>query len=339
MKNLTVVIPFCNGHRTISRLLKSLPNGVPVIVIDDLSDEPLRITRRGVTVVRMERKGYFAGAVNTGIGLCRTDVLVLNQDVWFSDYEWVSILSQARVEHGIVGEGVLANRAWPNGYVQGTFMFMRRDAIETVGLLNYRDYPLWGCTAEWQLRMCRKGFRSMPFRVVPGLQHESRGEGQFGSAITEAITREPSRRNEFLQTPPAISVIIMCHKDDRLLSDTISSLVGGQTCLGPMPGQIFQDFEIIIVDDGSTNQTRQACDKFEDHWKGIRAIHLTMMDRTATIDAAIQAAFGRAVIVIHEGYTAEPHWLETLFRKWEQNPARTRELEAGKTNCGLRTRD
>jgi glycosyltransferase involved in cell wall biosynthesis len=321
MRNLSVIVPFWNGHRTIHRLLDSLPDCILVTVVDDYSNESLQIRRRGVTVVRPKIKGFFAGAVNTGIELCRTDVLVLNQDVWFSGYEWVNVLERARVEYGMVGDGVFSNPAWPNGYVQGTFMFMRRDAIEATGMLNQRDYPLWGCTAEWQLRMCRKGFRSLPLPAIPGMQHEQRREGQFGSAMTDALRREPGRRAEFLRTPPAVSVVVSCYNNGRFLPDTISSLIGGQTCLGTLPGQTLQDFEVIIVDDGSADDTARICDEFADNWKGIRVIHHPIAGGTAAAKrTGIQAAFGRAVIVIGAEDVMEPHWLETLYRKWEHHP-------------------
>ena len=35
MENVTAVIPFFNGHRYIERLLKSLPEDLPVIIVDD----------------------------------------------------------------------------------------------------------------------------------------------------------------------------------------------------------------------------------------------------------------------------------------------------------------
>src|SRR5574337_1443943 len=84
-KNLTVVIPFRNGHATIDRLLDSLPHELPVVVVDDLSKKPYQSHRNKVKVIRLARRGYFSGAVNHGIQECDTDVLVLNQDVWFEN--------------------------------------------------------------------------------------------------------------------------------------------------------------------------------------------------------------------------------------------------------------
>ena len=78
MDNLTFIIPFRDGHATIGKLLDSLPADLPVIVIDDLSKEPLQLHRPNTRVVRLEARGYFSGAVNRGIKECDTDVLILN---------------------------------------------------------------------------------------------------------------------------------------------------------------------------------------------------------------------------------------------------------------------
>ena len=160
MENVTAVITFFNGHRYIERLLKSLPEDLPVIIVDDHSDEPLHLNNRNVTVIRPEEKGFFSGASNAGIEACETDVLLLNQDIWFRGTEWIDFIEDNREKYGVLGDGVMGHPSWPNGYVQGTFMFMRRDAINKTGLFNVEHYPFWGATAEWQLRMCRQGFKA-----------------------------------------------------------------------------------------------------------------------------------------------------------------------------------
>ncbi|NIV40114.1 MAG: hypothetical protein GWN58_65135, partial [Anaerolineae bacterium] len=75
-----------------------------------------------------------------------TDVLVLNQDLWFTSDAWLPRLLALRADYGLIGDGVLKHPAWPKGYVQGTFMFLRRDAIRDVGLMDAQEYPLWGAT-------------------------------------------------------------------------------------------------------------------------------------------------------------------------------------------------
>ena len=220
IENLTVVVPFWNGHETLGRLLDSLPAGLPVLVVDDQSDESPDVNgRAGVRVIRPKAKGFFSGAVNAGLKGCRTDVLVLNQDLWFTSDGWLDRVAEMRDRVAFFGDGVMAHPAWKKGYVQGTFMFMRRDMIGRAGMLNAEEYPLWGATAEYQLRACRHGFQAQADRDWRRWYgHEGRhGEGgkpvvgrrpRFGGAITEAMKRWPSRRWQFVRTPPAISVIM-----------------------------------------------------------------------------------------------------------------------------------
>ena len=64
MENLTAIVPFWNGHRTIGRLLDSLPRGLPLVIVDDQSDDPLHLDKgkSNVQVMRLPTRGYFSGA-------------------------------------------------------------------------------------------------------------------------------------------------------------------------------------------------------------------------------------------------------------------------------------
>jgi glycosyltransferase involved in cell wall biosynthesis len=327
MENLTVVVPFFNGHATIGRLLDSLPD-VPVIVVDDHSDKPLQL--EGTRVVWNRAKGYFSGAVNTGIGLCDTDVLVLNQDVRFKSREWVPRLDALRKRYALVGDGVSGHRAWPKGYVQGTFMFMRRDAIDDVGPLNAEEYPLWGATCEWQLRACRMGHEahvSQEWRRW--MDHDGRHEDgrqmgrrrRYGSAISEALRREPGKHRLFLRTPPAISVIMPCFNYGRYLTDAVNSLLGGPTSIGEMAPQTFQSFEIVIVDDASTDGSWEIAKSLADPWKGVRAIRLPENRGTpGALNAGVEASFGEYIHVLSADDMREAWGLEVLYEKCKEGP-------------------
>jgi glycosyltransferase involved in cell wall biosynthesis len=327
--NLTAVVPFWNGHETLDRLLDSLPADLPVLVVDDHSDRPPDVgDRPGVRVIRPAEKGFFAGAVNAGLAACRTDVLVLNQDLWMRGDQWLERVAVLREDYALFGDSVMGHPAFPNGYVQGTFMFLRRDAVEAVGGLNEADYPLWGATAEWQLRACRLGFRvRADRRWRRWMGHEGRhgDDGQpvfgrrsrFGSAIQEALRRWPQWRGRFLATPPAISVIVPCYNYGRYLPDAIHSLVGGDTSLGRWepPGQTFQSFEVVIVDDASTDDSWQAALALADPWQGIRAIRLPANRGTpGAINAGIRHAYGSFIHILSADDMREADGLEVLYR-------------------------
>jgi glycosyltransferase involved in cell wall biosynthesis len=269
MSNFTILIPYFNGEDNIVKLLNSIPDGIPVLIVDDMSDRPLNLEAPNCRVVHMPRKGYFSGAVNEGLKKISGDVLVLNQDVWFEGVSWLNFIDEHVKEHAFFGEKVAGfNPIWAKGYVQGTFMYMRSDAIRKVGLLDEKNYPLWGATAEWQLRACRKGFSVKAVRPIPGFRHDRQGE--YGHSIREILAREPEKKNLFIRTPPLVSVIVPCYNYGKYLPDLVNSFIGGNTSLGFSPGQTLQSFEIILVDDCSTDgESEKIARSLADSQKGI----------------------------------------------------------------------
>lgn len=333
MNDLTIIIPFFNGHDTIGSLLAGLPKQLPVIIVDDLSERPLtpddlpKKRPSDVRIIRLEEKGYFSGAVNVGILACRTDVLVLNQDVTLEGTAWLNVLSEKH-RFALMGDGVFGHPAWPMGYVQGTFMFMRRDALEQVGLLNAKQYPLWGSTCEWQLRACRQGFYAYPMNEVPGFAHK-RGQQPYGSGIRRLLQLEPEKREWLIQTPPTVSVIVSCYNYGRYLPDLIASLVGGESSLGKMIPQTFQSFEVVIVDDASQDETPEIIEQLVNPWKGIRsirlpaAIHPDGMPNNGTPlanNAGIEASYGRYISILGGDDMMHHTRLARLVQAQEANP-------------------
>lgn len=322
MDNLTIVVPFWQGHDTINGLLESLPDSLPIVIVDDRSDEPLQLERENVQVIRPIRKGYFAGAVNVGVNACQTDVLVLNQDVWFEDDRWMGVIADNRDQYATIGEGVMAHPAWPKGYVQGTFMFVRRGAWAEIGGLDEALYPLWGGTCEWQLRACRAGYKALPLDSIPGMGHEERERGKFGSAITEALKRWPQWKWDFIKTPPEVSVIVPCYNYGRYLDDCLNSLLGGPTSLGEWEPQTFKSFEVIIVDDASTDgETRGIVKSWHRPEIGVKVVLLNKnLGTPGAINAGIERSYGRFIHVLSADDMRENWALEKFYRHARRYP-------------------
>ncbi|MFJ1845535.1 glycosyltransferase family 2 protein [Streptomyces sp. NPDC088146] len=66
-----------------------------------------------------------------------------------------------------------------------------------------------------------------------------------------------------MSTPPRISCVILCHNYGRYLEQAIVS------CLEQEPGD-FVLHEIIVIDDGSTDETKEVCQRHEGEIKVIR---------------------------------------------------------------------
>jgi glycosyltransferase involved in cell wall biosynthesis len=312
MENVTVVIPFWNGEKTINRLLASLPGGIRVIVVVDKdSVTPSSPLPGNPETLYLDKRRYFAGAVNAGVSACDTDVLILNQDAWLEGDGWRRMIDDNRQRYAIIGDGVMGHPAWPKGYIQGTFMFVRRDAINGIGPFNERDYPLWGATAEWQLRACRHGYNALPVANVPGLMHEPRGQRQYGNSMAMAMEREPDKRWLFTRTPPAISVIIPCYNYGRYLQDAMDSLMA----------QTFQSFDVVIVDDASTDGSWKIAQSLADDFKAVRVTrNRANLGTAATINAGIRKSFGRFITVLSADDKYMPDRLERMYRTALANP-------------------
>lgn len=326
MENLTIVIPFFNGHNYIHKLLRDLPLNIPVIIVDDLSDKPLSFDRENTVVLRLKSKGYFTGAVNAGIKLTRNDVLVLNQDIRLIGREWLTVIGQNRERYAYIGERIKGNHpAFPNGYIHGVFQFMRRDAIEKAGLMDEITYPLWGGSALWQWQICRKGFEALPLVTIPGLQHHHHNPQpgrQFGESITQLLNRELHNRHWFIRTPPMISVIVPCYNYGKYLPDCLNSLLGGPTSLGNHLGQTFQSFEVIIVDDGSTDNTRAIAQSYVNGWNGIKYIYKPNGGTPSALNTGIREAVGKYITTLSADDMREPWSLQDLYAASIKNPGK-----------------
>jgi len=313
MERLTCVIPFWNGHATLPALLESIPHDLPVVVVNDAESVPPErecANYANVRLVNLERRGYFSGACNAGFAEAGTDdVLVLNQDGALLP-GWEQALAE-RERYGLIGDGVFGHPAWPRGYIQGTFMFIRRDVLKTVGDFNTALYPLWGATCEYQLRACRRGFEALPLDAAPYYRHRERAAGaRYGSAITATLVEAPEQKRRFIRTPPEISVIVPTYNFVDYLGQAVASVLE----------QTFQSTEIIIADDGSTDATPKVGAALADPWQGVHYLRFEHRGLCATLNAAIAQAHGRYVTVLSADDWMAPQRLARLHALIEAHP-------------------
>ncbi len=83
---------------------------------------------------------------------------------------------------------------------------------------------------------------------------------------------------------PQISVVIPAYNAARWIAETVESVLA----------QTFQDFEIIVVDDGSTDETAAAVAKF----KRVKCIHQVNGGLSSARNAGIRAAMGEYIAFI-----------------------------------------
>lgn len=89
-----------------------------------------------------------------------------------------------------------------------------------------------------------------------------------------------------------------------------------EECLQSVLNQTYQDFEIIIVDDGSTDKSSVICDKYQNsNPNKVKVIHQQNQGQLASRCNAIQAASGEYVIFIDADDLLKENALETINQR------------------------
>ena len=106
---------------------------------------------------------------------------------------------------------------------------------------------------------------------------------------------------------PAVSVVIATYNRARFLPETIDSVLG----------QRFRDFELIVVDDGSTDDTPELLKSYGDR---IRILCQENRGPAAARNLGIRHARGRWISIQDSDDLSAPDHLESLFAFAEKNP-------------------
>jgi glycosyltransferase involved in cell wall biosynthesis len=120
---------------------------------------------------------------------------------------------------------------------------------------------------------------------------------------------------------PAISIIIPCYNYARFLRDAVHSLVGGPTCLGDFAPQTFQNFDIWIVNDASTDDTEAVAQSLV----GDRIHYIANTQNigtAATLNVGIKQASGQYITFLSADDMMESTRLEKLYQACLANPHR-----------------
>jgi glycosyltransferase involved in cell wall biosynthesis len=120
---------------------------------------------------------------------------------------------------------------------------------------------------------------------------------------------------------PIISIIMPCFNYGRFLRDAVNSLIGGPTCLGEFAPQTFQNFEIVIVNDASTDDTNEIALSLVDG-----RIKYRRNDRNigtaATLNVGIQTSMGKLITFLSADDMMETTRLEKLYQAMMSNTHR-----------------
>jgi len=110
---------------------------------------------------------------------------------------------------------------------------------------------------------------------------------------------------------PKISVVMPVYNREKYLRDAVNSILN----------QTFQDFEFIIIDDGSTDQTPQIIDEYKKNDQ--RIISFQQPQNCGVVNArnkGLEMARGEYLAVMDSDDISLPHRLETQYRFLETHP-------------------
>lgn len=104
---------------------------------------------------------------------------------------------------------------------------------------------------------------------------------------------------------PKISIICPVYKVEKFLCKCIDSIIG----------QTFTEWELVLVDDGSPDNSGKICDEYSAKDNRIRAIHKRNAGVSAARQTGLDASNGEYVIHVDPDDWVEPTMLEELYDK------------------------
>ena len=93
-----------------------------------------------------------------------------------------------------------------------------------------------------------------------------------------------------------------------------------ECCVGSIRQQTYTNFELMLVDDGSTDGSGELCDKLAAEDTRIRVIHKPNGGVSSARNAGIDAVTGEYITFCDSDDYLEPDYLETLVQAAEANP-------------------
>lgn len=105
---------------------------------------------------------------------------------------------------------------------------------------------------------------------------------------------------------PKVSVVIPAYNQASYLSETIESVLG----------QTFQDYEVVVVDDESTDETPTVAQRYEQ----IHYVYQKNQGLAGARNTGIKAAKGDFVALLDSDDVWEPTYLEKMMRLADLNP-------------------
>lgn len=105
-----------------------------------------------------------------------------------------------------------------------------------------------------------------------------------------------------------------------------------KTCLDSILAQSYRDYEVILVDDGSTDGSGELCDRYEEQYEAIQVIHQPNKGLSGARNTGLDHAEGEWIVFVDSDDQVEPGMLELLHNQINRYPADLYSFNARKVN-------
>lgn len=107
---------------------------------------------------------------------------------------------------------------------------------------------------------------------------------------------------------PLVSIIVPVYNVKPYLSRCVDSLLG----------QSYQNMELLLVDDGSTDGSEALCDEYAAQDARVRVLHKKNGGLSDARNAGVDAAKGEYLSFVDGDDWVSPYYIENLYRALEQ---------------------
>lgn len=111
-------------------------------------------------------------------------------------------------------------------------------------------------------------------------------------------------------TPPSVSVVLPVHNGGDYLQEAIDSILN----------QTFKDFELLIIDDGSDDGSRDLAEEYSRRDRRIRVISLDRVGLTEALNIGIDSSAAPLIARMDADDKAHPNRLDRQVAYLTQNP-------------------
>ncbi len=128
--------------------------------------------------------------------------------------------------------------------------------------------------------------------------------------MNESKDQKLSPDNGTATTSPKVSVVMCVYNDEKNIGKSIESILN----------QTFSDFELIIIDDGSTDKTAEVLESYVKKDSRIKVFHKENSGTTASANFGISLACGEYIARLDSDDISYPHRLQTEVDWLDKNP-------------------